>query len=167
MKPQPPKVLATFERAFRPSNIAMHSVALQVRRLRSAEPEDVAFIFRKWSDFDFLVVALTRMRRSVQLACELPQVKPALESALHDFDERLPGLKRTRDVAEHVGDYALERGHLRSVSRFVLETYSLSARGPSLNWLGARVNASSPLRAAERLFLAMQTAKTVLRRSDA
>ena len=162
MKPPPPTALATFERSFRLLNVAMHSVALQVRRLRSAEPEDVTFIFRKWSDFDFLVVSLMRLRRSVQLACELSQVKPALESALHEFDERLPGLKQARDVAEHVDDYALDRGHRKSISRFGLETSSLNARGPTLTWLGARVNANVALRAAERLFLAMQTAKNAL-----
>ena len=167
MKSQLPTPVATFERAFRLSNMAMHSVALQVRRLRSSEPEDSIFVLRKWSDFDFLVVSLTRLRRAVQLACELSQAKAALESALQDFDEALPKLKEVRDVAEHIDDYSVEKGRRKSVSRFALEVSSICADGPTLDWLGAQVNANSAFVAAENLFLAMQTVKKELNHHDA
>jgi hypothetical protein len=141
----------------------MHTVTLQVRRLRSGEPEDATFLFRKWSDFDFLVVALTRLRRSAQLACKLPQARASLEPALQEFDARLPGLRLVRNVAEHIDEYAIDQGHSKSVERFALEVSSLSARGPTLRWLGSRVNANTALRVAERLFAAMQSAKNAAR----
>jgi hypothetical protein len=153
---------ATFARAFRLSNIAMFAVALQVRRLRSAEPEDSEFLFRKWSDFDFLVVSLTRLRRSVQLGLKHPQAKAVLEQALAEFDSKLPGIKLIRNVAEHIDDYAIERGRTRTVSRLNLESSTLSLRGPTLSWLGAYVNANTALRAAEKLFGEMQSAKQKL-----
>lgn len=166
MKLPPPSTLATFERAYRLSNIAIHAVALQVRRLRSTEPEDATFILRKWSDFDYLIVSLTRLRRSVQLACELPDVKAELESALNAFDRRLPGLKQVRDTAEHIDEYSRDQGRNKSISRTALESSLLSSRGPTLNWLGARMNATIALRTAECLFLALQNSKNALNHRD-
>ncbi len=65
---------ATYERARRLANVAVWSVELQCRRLQSVEPEDATFVLRKWADFDFLVVALTRLRRAAQLAASIPEL---------------------------------------------------------------------------------------------
>jgi hypothetical protein len=51
-----------------PANIANWSVHLQYRRLESSDPEDAAFVLRRWADFDFMIVALIRLRRAAQLA---------------------------------------------------------------------------------------------------
>lgn len=48
---------AIYERARRLANISLWAVDLQCRRLKSTEPEDTEFIFRKWADFDFLIVS--------------------------------------------------------------------------------------------------------------
>ena len=83
--------------------------------LHSIEPEDSAFVFRKWADFGFLIVALTRLRRAASLAANLPEAKSVLGKALKEFDASLPDLKRMRDVAEHIDDYAIDQGRQRSV----------------------------------------------------
>jgi len=62
------------------------------------------FIIRKWADFHFLVVGLTRLRRAAKLAASIPEVQPLLVTALTEFDAALPRLrlKWMRDVAEHI-----------------------------------------------------------------
>ncbi|WP_144007161.1 hypothetical protein [Pelomonas sp. KK5] len=151
---------ATYERARRLANLAVWSVDLQCRRLRSTEPEDEVFLFRKWADFGFLVVALTRLRRAASLAAELPEIRLLVQPALRQFDLSVPDLKRMRDVAEHIDDYALDRGRSRSVARNSLEVSSLNDDGPTLEWLEARLNAEEALHAAQRLFRAIQEASS-------
>ena len=69
-----PSSAATYERARRLANQALWTIDLQRRRLNSDEPEDAKFILRKWSDFHFLVVALTRLRRAAVLAEKVPEI---------------------------------------------------------------------------------------------
>ncbi len=47
------------------------AVALQHRRLRSKEPEDEVFILRWWTDLQFLIVSLRRLRRSALTAAHV------------------------------------------------------------------------------------------------
>jgi hypothetical protein len=156
----PLSATATYERARRLGNLAMWSVDLQCRRLRSTEPEDEAFLFRKWADFGFLVVALTRLRRAASLAAECPEIRSVIEPAIRQFDCAVPDRKRMRDVAEHIDDYALDRGRSRSVAHHSLEVSSLNDDGPTLEWLEARLNAEEALRAAQELFCAIQEASS-------
>jgi hypothetical protein len=46
-----PSHAATYERARRLANLAVWTVALQKRRLKTNEPEDAEFLFRRWADF--------------------------------------------------------------------------------------------------------------------
>lgn len=147
---------ATYERARRLANIALWSVHLQCRRLRSPEPEDAEFVFRRWADFDFLVIALTRLRRAARLAAGVPKLRSALDAAIEQFDSMLPGLKEWRDVAEHIDDYALDRGRKQSVRRNWLEVSTMTEDGPTLRWLGSTLNAGEAVQASQRLFAAVK-----------
>ena len=64
MNSRSPSPAATYERARRLANIAVWTAQLQRRRLATDEPEDSEFLFRRWADFQFLIVALTRVRRA-------------------------------------------------------------------------------------------------------
>jgi hypothetical protein len=55
---------ATVERAHSLATEAIYMVALQRRRLRSAEPEDETLVFRRWADFQFL-----RMEKPQWMTC--------------------------------------------------------------------------------------------------
>lgn len=154
---------STYDRARRLANMSMFAVDLQVRRLQSIEPEDGRFLFRKWFDFDSLVVALTRIRRAAALARTVPEIKGPLNTALSEFDSALPDLKRLRDVAEHFDDYAVDSGRLATVRRQDLEVSSIHGTGSTLNWLGVQLNASVALDAASRLFRAIQDASALVR----
>jgi hypothetical protein len=112
------------ERAKSLSNEACFTVAMQHRRLRSTEPEDEKFIFRWWADLQFLIVALRRLRRSVQLIANVPRISEPIQPAIKEFDSALPGLVRIRNVGEHIEDYVLSRGHDASINRGQLQVGS-------------------------------------------
>jgi hypothetical protein len=152
-----PSVEATYERACRLANVAMWSIDLQCRRLRTSEPEDEKFILRKWADFDFLIVSLWRLRRAAELAAGVHQLKRSLRAAIRRFDTALPELKKLRDVAEHIDDYALDRGHRKkTVARESLEVSRIDDHGPTLDWLGASLDAFDAFRASQSLFAAIK-----------
>lgn len=158
-----PTPAATYERARRLANVAMWSIELQCRRLEAVEPEDVEFVLRRWADFDFLIVALTRLRRATGLAAQIPQLRASLDTALEQFDKALPDLKKMRDVAEHVDDYAIDRGRQKAVGRRALEVSTMQADGPTLCWLQARLNAREASHASRALFAAVKEASRLFR----
>lgn len=156
-----PSTEATYERARRLANVAIWSVDLQCRRLRTTEPEDATFVLRRWADFDFLVVSLTRLRRAAELAARVPELHPLLPDAIEQFDRALPDLKTMRDVAEHIDDYAVDQGHKPSIARQSLEVSTLADDGPTLQWLGTTLHAGDALRASHDLFEAIQEGSRV------
>ena len=145
-----PDNTATYERARRLANQALWTIDLQRRRLNSIEPEDDKFVLRKWSDFYFLVLALTRLRRAAELAAKVPPVSQNMRVALIAFDSALPHVKKMRDVAEHVDDYAVDKGRDKSISRKDLEVSSCD--GETWQWLGFEMNVGEALSASNRLF---------------
>src|SRR5438105_1232151 len=86
----------------------MHTVALQVRRLSTTEPEDETFVGRWWADLQFLIVALRRLRRAAELALRADSRGGSVAAAIEAFDARLPGLLVMRNVGEHIDSYALD-----------------------------------------------------------
>jgi hypothetical protein len=149
-----PDGAATYERARRLANQALWTIDLQRRRLNSDEPDDDQFVLRKWSDFHFLVVALTRLRRAVALAAKCPRLIGQIGTALETFDAALPHLKKMRDVAEHIDDYAVDDGKDRSVSRKSLEVGSCA--GATWQWLGFYTDVDHALSASITLFEALK-----------
>jgi hypothetical protein len=160
MNKDSPTNAAVLERAHSFANEAMWTVALQHRRIQSPDPADRDFIFRRWTDFQFLIVALWRLRRAAELAANVTSVEPALRRALQDFDTALPVLRTMRNVAEHFDEYALDSGHLRSIDRRQLQVVIGDGLGGGKNfqWLGRNINIDDALRTGEKLYLALQTA---------
>jgi hypothetical protein len=149
-----PDGTATYERARRLANQALWAVDLQRRRLNSEEPEDAKFTLRQWSDFHFLIVALTRLRRAAELAAKVPVISERMHAALKTFDAALPHLKKMRDVAEHIDDYAVDSGKDRSISRKSLEVGS--SDGETWEWLGFETDTGRALSASITLLEAMK-----------
>jgi hypothetical protein len=142
------------ERAKSLCNHGCWTVALQVRRLRSEEPEDVKFIFRFWADLQFLIVALRRLRRAATIAA----FEPTVAAAIADFDRSLPGLATMRNVGEHVDAYATDdpKRHHLMVTRGKLQVGSFD--GTTFDWLDQNLNIDVAKTAAERLFCAVRDA---------
>lgn len=155
-----PRDAATYERARRLANLAVWTVKVQLRRLQSVEPEDEEFILRKWSDFHFLIVALTRLRRAAELAQRVPSLKSTMQKAIQDFDTALPSRKKMRDVAEHIDEYAVDSGWDRNVSRKSLEVASCD--GVIWTWLGYELDANEAMKASEQLFEAVWRSQILL-----
>lgn len=148
----------TYERARRLANFSLWSIHIQCRRLRSSEPEDVTFAVRKWVDFHFLIVGLTRLRRVADLAARIPAIRHQLSTALQEFDNALPQLRKLRNVAEHIDEYANDQGRDLSIDRRSLEVSSLSMDGATLEWLGYKLNCDEALCVSKTLFTAIKEA---------
>ena len=157
-----PDDAAIYERARRLANLAIWTVKIQVRRIQAVEPEDEKFILRKWVDFHFLVVALTRLRRAAELAGKVPSLKSAMGEAIKQFDTALPNRKKMRDVAEHIDEYAIDCGRDRSVSRKSLEVATYN--GAEWEWLGHKMDAQEALKASGQLFGAIRRSQALLTR---
>jgi hypothetical protein len=104
----PPGEAVTLERTYSLVNEAMHTVALQRRRLKTTEPEDSDFAMRPWADWEFFIISLWRLRRRANAAKGTALGQRWIRPALHAFDEALPDLKLFRDVAEHIDEYAID-----------------------------------------------------------
>lgn len=124
--------------------------------MQSEEPEDCDFVFRRWADFEYLVVSLFRVRRCAEMVARLPGLEEPMCAALADFDNALPHLRVFRNVAEHIDDYAVDRGRDKSIHRFSLESSNIEDDGQTFAWLGHSLNAKTALHAAETLFKSLQ-----------
>lgn len=131
---------------------------MQCRRIQTAEPEDDDFLFRRLVDFQFLIVALLRLRRAVVIASRVPLVSPTITHALAEFDSSLPDVKRMRDVAEHIDEYATDslHRHDQQVYRYMLEVPSWD--NGTLRWLDGVLPARAAIEASQRLFAALVAA---------
>lgn len=98
---------ATYERAQRLANLSICTISHQCRRLCSNEPEDSKFIFRRWADFEFLIIALTRLRRAANIARSIPRISSQIAKAIDEFHNTLPIIKMQRDIAKHIDKYAV------------------------------------------------------------
>jgi hypothetical protein len=147
---------AKLERARSLCNEACWTIALQVRRLKTEEPEDAQFIFRRWADFQFLIVMLRRLRRAANIA----SFSPAVAAAIAQFDAAIPGLATMRNVGEHIDAYATDdpNRHHKAVERGSIQ---VSVWGEDhFDWLSYTFNIPSAQEAADRLFVVVRdTAK--------
>jgi hypothetical protein len=94
------------------------------------------------------------LRRAVELAAKVPEISQQMRVALKTFDAALPHLKKMRDVAEHIDEYATDDGRDRSISRKSLEV--ASSDGEVWEWLGFEMDAGRALSASATLFGALK-----------
>lgn len=141
------------ERAFSLANEAMLTIDLQRRRIRSEELEDRTFIFRRWADLQFFIVALRRLRRAAELARRAPSVAGKAAIALKHFDESLPDLLMMRNVGEHIEDYGVDDPGRRykHVNRRMLQVGTFDET--IYEWLGVKLNIDEAHSAAKELYL--------------
>lgn len=159
----PPTQLAILERAVRLGSDSLWGLGVQVRRLRSSEPENEEWWARVWLDFQFLIVVLWRMRQSGVLALSAGTATERLRAALNRFDQQLPDLKRMRDVAQHFDEYAVDgpgRRHTRpgrddKVGRRLLEVGSWTTK--EFRWLEGTINYDDADRASRELYSVVVT----------
>ncbi|MGH8826670.1 MAG: hypothetical protein ACRDVZ_03520, partial [Jiangellaceae bacterium] len=106
----------------------INAVHMQHRRITSPliGPEAPGSeVFRQEIDLHFMLVALIRLRCAVGLTTRVEALQDGLLEQLVAFDERVPGLSRLRNVAEHVDDYTTGRGRQSDIRRSQLQAWSL------------------------------------------
>src|SRR4051794_18678258 len=96
------KEAALLERASRLAATDMQAVSLQRRRLGTVYDDDPDYEFAWWVDLQFLIVALSRLRRSVSIALGIPSIAENVQVMLASFDAATPNLKVMRDTGEHI-----------------------------------------------------------------
>jgi len=152
-----------YYRARRLANILVWTIDLQVHRLKSEESKDKEFVFRRWADFEFLVIALIRLRKIANLIVkEIKTTKDIIEPAIKEFDKNLPNLKKVRDVTLHIDDYAMDNGRLDDVSRYELEVGEFGDE--EWNWLGCKINSSKAYSVSLQLFRAIQNSEKLIKK---
>lgn len=157
----PPTGPAILQRAVRLGSDSLWGIALQIRRIRGSELEDVEWWPRVWLDFQFLIVVLWRMRQAGALALSAGTDTDRLREALASFDTQLPDLKRMRDVAQHFDEYAVDgagRRHSRpgrtdKVGRRMLDAGSWDSS--QFRWLDGSINFEVADRASRELYSAI------------
>ena len=159
-KAHEPADAAILERAVSLATEAMHTVALQRRRVRSSEPEDEVFLLRYWADLQFLIVALRRLRRAAELAAKVPAAGVKINRAIATFDAALPMLQTMRNVGEHIDDYARDNKRRRDkeVTRYQLQVGEWD--GTTHKWLDQSLNVDEAHAAALSLYSVVQKAAT-------
>lgn len=150
---------ATYERARRLANRAMLTVAMQIRRIEAKEPEDHLWP-RRLADYEFLIAALWRLRLAAKLAACVPELEPRLAIAIKEFDDGLPGLRAMRNVAQHIDDYARDKGNNKSIGRKSLEVAIIGPTG--LDWMGFSLKPTDAARVGAALFAAMESGRDLL-----
>jgi hypothetical protein len=116
----------------------------------------VDFVFRGWADFQFLIVALRRLRHAAELATRVSSVRVLVEDAIREFDQALPGLRKMRNVGEHIDAFAVDKGRDRTVSRLQLQVGQMNQK--TIHWLGEQLDTDVALDAAQKLFDAIRAA---------
>jgi len=154
----PPTEAVTLERARSFANEAMWTVALQLRRVAEDDPADETFVFRRWADWQFLIVALRRLQRAAELAVTTATGDTFVAAPLDQFRQEIPGLTTMRNVAEHIESYAVDSParHDKKISRTQLQVGQLS--GEEFVWLGHTLKAHDVRKSAEALHAAVMDA---------
>jgi hypothetical protein len=116
----------------------------------------VDFVFRRCADFQFLIVALRRLRRAAELAARASSVQVLVNDAIREFDQALPGLRKMRNVGEHIDAFAVDEGRHRTVSRLQLQVGEMNER--TIHWLGEQLDTDVALDTAQKLFDAIRAA---------
>lgn len=159
------------ERGFSMVNENMHTVAMQRNRIRRDEPEDEHFVFRRWADWQLLIIALWRLRRASSMVAKVPSAKASVTQAISRFDAQIPRLRILRNVGEHIDDYVLEsddRRRCKDVDRRGLQvgfvgtealTWCLFRSGADVAGREGTLRLDVVVSAAEDLYTTVRSAK--------
>lgn len=147
----PPTPAATYERALSMAKDAAFAVRLQCQRLQGQD------LTTMWWDYQFLIIALNRLRQAVFLGQSVELISDQLAVSIDQFDSSLPMLKTMRNVGEHIEGYGLDKGHSKKkISRKSLQVGAFS--NERLQWLGEVLETQTALSATRQLVDALRSA---------
>lgn len=113
----------------------MFTIDLQIKRLQADEKGDKVFVFRKWTDARFLILALTWLEKSVREPTKdcYSMHFQTMRTAHKRFQDSIPNLYLLRNVTEHTNEYTFGSGRASYIHRSHLQVSSLNKDG--LHWL--------------------------------
>lgn len=150
--------IALYERARSFANFYVHSVELQIKRIREPVGHDDKFILRPIADFHYLASSITRLERAAYLIQKIPSLWKSLEPELDNFKAAIPDIKKLRDIGEHFDDYVLEKGRNKSISAADVKAglQVFSGSNAEFEWLDAKIVFDDCLLACGQLFSAIR-----------
>ena len=156
--------LAACDDALIVANNFVFAVVMQISRVREERADVEPFVMRPFVDLEFLLVALTRLRRAANVINLFPYTETKLSQAMEKYDKRLSGLKQLRNITEHYDDYLLKKGKDKNIDlktiRSGLMTKCMSY--DSVEWMDFRLDLDECLAAAEELYISMSAARKLI-----
>jgi hypothetical protein len=144
--------LTKLERAWTLATDAMWSINLQHRRIHSEEPEDNSFLMRVLVDIQFYIIALNKLPLAIEIISDEHDISEEIKSALDDFKSKVPGLRKMRNVIEHIDKYSIDEGREKTIPRQMIHVQTFD--GENSEWLGIKFNINDAYSASENLYAA-------------
>lgn len=152
-----------YERVRHLTNLAIWSIDLQKNRIANSEPEDERFQFRRWADYHFLIVALSRLRQTVEQLQTVEIFRKEVEISLARFDIHFPWLRDLRNVVAHFDEYPIGKGNNKSIRRESTEVAMVSTE--KLQWLDFEIQPEIAVREASTLFDSVKKCRNLLEKN--
>lgn len=134
------------ERARSLANQTANAIYVQIERCNATAEDPWQTLY----DAQFLIEALWRFRRAVAIAKSVRAASPDVVLLVENFDAALPGLRRMRNVLEHVDDYAIDAQHFgknrrgdKGVFRAQVQVGGVLDDDGNITWVGETVNTRS------------------------
>lgn len=132
------------------ANEAGQAASLQASRIRRFSSDSEADPWQLLYDYQFLIGALARFDNAVSIAEHVPGVTGRVILIRKEFADKVPGLRKMRNVLEHAEDYAVDAQHFGSNRRGRKEVFrqqlQVGAWTPeSFEWLGETLNVKAAL----------------------
>ena len=158
--------IAYYEDTRTMANNYVYAVERQISRIRELPSADESFVMRQFVDVEFLLVALTRLRRAVCALQKIPAAAEKAKLAIAQFDQRVPHVKDLRDITEHYDDYLARNGRNRRMSadrvRRGLLTKEMTQE--QTQWMGYTIYFDECMEAALELFENIKIMRSLLNR---
>jgi len=139
------------------ANVYVHSVQLQISRIRQPPTEE--FPLASTVDFEFLLISLRKLRRAAELVQRIPPVQLDMDLAIKRFDSALPYLAVLRNASEHFDEHLEGRDRGKCLVQNYPSSFStfLESKGGYV-WLNKDINFQDCLNASGALFDAVRNA---------
>ena len=156
--------LAACDDALIVANYFVFAVELQISRVREERVDVEPFVMRPFVDLEFLLVALTRLRRAANVINLFPYTETKLSQAIEKFDKRLSGLKQLRNITEHYDEYLLKIDRGKNIDlKTIRSGYMTKCMSyDSVEWMDFRLDLDECLAAAKELYISMKSARKLI-----
>lgn len=132
------------------ANESAQAASLQARRIHTFSVGPETDPWQLLYDYQFLIGALARFDNAVSIAENVPTITGRIVLIRKEFANKVPGLRKMRNVLEHAEDYAVDAQHFGSnrrgrkeVFRQQLQVGSWTQEG--YEWLGETLHVDTAM----------------------